>query len=66
MELVVDASVLVGELLRARGVPLIAHPDLTLHISAHAWSEVRHELPRRIEAGLRYGRFAPGEADPVL
>jgi predicted nucleic acid-binding protein len=48
MDLVVDASVLVGELLRAGGRARLARTELTLFITEQAWSEVQHEVPRRV------------------
>lgn len=47
MRLVVDANILVGELLRARGRVLIADPRLELFIAARAWDEARYELHKR-------------------
>src|SRR3712207_3335918 len=47
MRLVVDASTLVAEALRARGRELIRHPNLELLIAAEAWQEARHELRKR-------------------
>ena len=58
MNLVVDASVLVGEVLRARGLALLTHPGLTLFQLAHAVSETRHELRRR---GALMARGAPSD-----
>lgn len=49
MRLVVDANILVGELLRERGRILVAHPDLELYIAERPWSEARYELARRAE-----------------
>ncbi len=49
MRLVVDANILVGELLRERGRVLIAHPELELYIAERPWSEARYELARRAE-----------------
>lgn len=40
MRLVVDASTLVGKLLRKRGKERILNPKLELHIAAPMWSEV--------------------------
>lgn len=60
MRLVVDASVLVAEALRKRGHALIAHPELELFIAEHAWSEVRHELRKRVTAMERHGRLSAG------
>ena len=50
LRLVVDADILVGELLRQRGRDLIANPRLQLSITARAWDEMEHELPARIRA----------------
>lgn len=48
MRLVVDASVLVGELLRARGRELLADERLDLFMPELMLAETNHELPRRI------------------
>lgn len=45
---VVDASVLVGELLRERGPPLFRHPDLTVFVAEQQLEEAEHELERRL------------------
>ena len=46
IELVVDANVLVGELLRARGQDLLEHIDLHLMIAPRAANEAHHEIQR--------------------
>lgn len=48
LRLVVDTSVLVAELLRARGRARLSHPTLKLFIPEETWGEVRHELSRRV------------------
>lgn len=53
MRLVVDASVLVGELLRARGRERLGDDRLELYLPEPTWAEVRHELPRRVAALAR-------------
>lgn len=53
MRLVVDASVLVGELLRERGRDRLGDDRLDLYIPEQTWGEVQHQLPLRIAA------FAP-------
>jgi predicted nucleic acid-binding protein len=63
--LVTDASNLVAESLRLRGEQLIAHPDVTLYIAAPTWSEVVHEVSRRLDAMVRHGRFTPAERERV-
>jgi predicted nucleic acid-binding protein len=53
MRLVVDTSVLVGELLRARGRARLADERLELFLPEQMWHEFQHELPRRIGAFVR-------------
>jgi predicted nucleic acid-binding protein len=48
VRLVVDANILVGELLRERGRTLVADPYLELFIASRAWEETRYELRRRV------------------
>lgn len=55
MRLVVDASTLVGELLRERGQVLLASPHLDLYVPARMWDEARHEVSRRLEIRMRKG-----------
>ena len=49
MRLVVDANILVGELLRARGRELIADKRLELFLAAKVWEEAQHELRKRVD-----------------
>jgi predicted nucleic acid-binding protein len=61
MRLVLDASVLVADLLRASGRLRPANERLELFLAEHTAGEVAHELPRRIAAfAVRRG------LDPVL
>ena len=53
MRLVVDTSVLVGELLRARGRERLADDRLLLYLPERMWAEARVELPRRITSFVR-------------
>ena len=53
MRLVVDTSVLVGELLRASGRHRLGDQRLELFLPEEMWNEVRIELPRRIAAFTR-------------
>ncbi len=62
MKLVVDASVLVGELLRRRGLRLLSNARLELFTSDVAWSETRHELEKRLAVRVRQGQVTPAEA----
>ena len=57
MRLVVDASTLVGEMLRDRGLVLLASPHLDLNVPERMWDETRHEVERRLR--LRVGRGLP-------
>ena len=48
MRLVVDASALVADLLRAAGRVRLADERLELFIAEHTSAEVKHELPKRV------------------
>ncbi|MDQ3761520.1 MAG: PIN domain-containing protein [Actinomycetota bacterium] len=62
MIVVADASVLVAELLRARGRELFAHPDLRVVVAEEQWDETQHELQRRIGAIVEQGRLTDDHA----
>ena len=66
MNLVVDANILVGELLRTKGRRLIADRRLELFIAAKAWEEAEHELRRRVTIIVERGQFSEGAAAEVL
>jgi predicted nucleic acid-binding protein len=53
MRLVVDTSVLVGELLRHKGRERLGDDRLELFLPEQMWSEAQVELPRRIGAFVR-------------
>lgn len=53
MRLVVDTSVLVGELLRHKGRERLGDDRLELFLPEQMWSEALVELPRRIRAFVR-------------
>jgi len=53
MRLVVDTSVLVGELLRASGRERLGDDRLELFLPEEMWNKARVELPRRIAAFTR-------------
>ncbi len=53
MRLVVDTSVLVGELLRAPGRDRLGDDRLELFLPERMWSETQVELPRRIDRYVR-------------
>ena len=48
MHLIVDANVLVSELLRPRGQALIAHAALRLSIAERIWDQAEYELRKRL------------------
>ncbi len=66
MRLVVDASTLVAEALRARGRQLLAHPDLDLLVAEAAWSETEHELRKRVALLVKHGHLAVAPATQLL
>ncbi len=59
MRLVVDTSVLVGELLRARGRDRLGDDRLELFLPERMWSETQAELPRRIDRFVRRRKLDP-------
>lgn len=65
MKIAVDASALVAEVLRVRGRFLVEHPDLDLYIAATTWSEVEHEVGRRMRAMVVHGRLSSVRFDEV-
>jgi predicted nucleic acid-binding protein len=66
MRLVVDASTLVAEALRARGRRLLAHPELELYVAAEAWSETEHELRKRVALLVERGHLDAALVDRLL
>jgi predicted nucleic acid-binding protein len=48
MDLIADASAVVGELLRARGRALLRHVDVRWFTTEEIQSEVRHEVVKRM------------------
>jgi predicted nucleic acid-binding protein len=66
VRLVADASSVVAEALRTRGEWLLNHDDLELVIAAATWSEVTHELGRRLDAMVRHGRIELAEREPMF
>ena len=66
MLLVVDANILVGELLRVRGRELFEKDVLRLHISEQALDETLHEMSRRAAKIVDQGRASRQAADAML
>ena len=66
MLLVVDANVLVSELLRMRGRALIGDRSLRLRISEEALNEALHEMRRRAAKIVAQGRANREDMDATL
>jgi hypothetical protein len=64
--LVVDASTLIAEVLRARGRKLLAHPALDLFVAADAWKETEHALPQRVSLLAERGYLDSASATQLL
>lgn len=58
MRLVLDTSVLVGELLRRGGRDRLGDDRLELFLPAQMWAEFQVELPRRVAAFVRRRNLA--------
>lgn len=61
MRLVVDASVLIGELLRASGRARLADERIELFFPEQVWGEAQHELPRRVAAFARRRKISDAD-----
>lgn len=66
MRLIVDANILVGELLRDRGRVLVAEPRLELFIASTAWNETRHELRKRAQLFAERRGLQPSALQELL
>jgi predicted nucleic acid-binding protein len=66
MRLVVDTSVLVGELLRASGRLRLGDERLELFLPEQMWGETRVELPRRITAFAKRRQLERPLADGLI
>jgi predicted nucleic acid-binding protein len=65
MRLVVDTSVLVGELLRVKGRDRLGDDRLELFLAEQTWGEVQAELPRRVAAFAKRRGIARESADAL-
>jgi predicted nucleic acid-binding protein len=63
---VVDANVLVSELLRVRGRGLIGSSALVLHVSEEALDEALHEMTKRAARIVEQGRVNRDPANTML
>lgn len=66
MLLVVDANVLVSELLRVRGRDLIRKSTIELRISEETLEEANHEMGKRAAKIVEQGRASRASADKML
>ena len=66
MLLVVDANMLVSELLRIRGRELIESPALSLHVSEEVLGETLHELRNHAAKIVEQRRASREAADAML
>jgi predicted nucleic acid-binding protein len=66
MRLVVDTSVLVGELLRSAGRARLGDERLELFLPEQMWGETQVELPRRIAAFVRRRSLEPRLGDELV
>ena len=66
MIVVVDASVLVAELLRRRGRELFARPELPCLAAEDQWDEARHELEKRVAVIVGQGRMTDIQGEQLL
>jgi len=66
VRLVVDANILVAELIRKRGRELIVHPELELYMAEKAWNEACYELSKRIAKMVQKGILDQGLGEKLL
>lgn len=66
MILIVDANILIGELLRQRGQNLIQNPALMLYITEQVLDEIQYEIQRRIPLMVSRGRLTEANAQLLL
>lgn len=66
MRLVVDANILVAELIRERGRKLIAHQKLELYMAEKAWDETTYELNKRIDKMIEKKVFSQSVGRDLL
>ena len=66
MRLVVDANILVAELLRRRGRELIQHRELTLYVTERVLDETLYELRQRATVIVSQGRISEATGQNIL
>ena len=65
MKIAADASAIVAESVRERGRRIISHEALELFIAVPTWSEVEHEIRRRLDAMLEHGQISPARRESL-
>ena len=66
MNLIVDASAILRQILSRRVPRLLVHPRLDLFITHHVAEEVERNLDRRVQAMLAQGRLVEEEATALV
>ena len=66
MIVVVDASVIVAELLRRRGRELLARPELQCLVAEEQWGEAQHELDKLVGVIVGQGRLTSAQGQQLL
>jgi predicted nucleic acid-binding protein len=66
MIVIVDASVLVAEVLRKRGKYLLSHPQLTILIAENQWDEASYEIRRRIDVITVRGAISGDQIEALI
>ena len=66
MRLVVDTSVLIGELLRKAGRERLSDPRLDLFLPERMWSETQWMLPRRVAGFCQYHGIPPAKQEEIV
>ena len=66
MRLIVDANILVGELLRTKGKELVKDKQLELYIAAKAFEEAQHELRKRVDVIADKAQLPEDETTKLL
>ncbi len=66
MRLVVDANILVAELVRLRGRELIVRSELELYMAEKAWDEACYELNKRVATMVKKGIFSQDAGQNLL
>ncbi|BAQ62973.1 hypothetical protein GM3708_3379 [Geminocystis sp. NIES-3708] len=66
MRLVIDANILVAELIRQRGRELILDPIWELYMPEKQWEESCYELEKRINTMIKKGVFSPSTGQNLL